>query len=198
MGDGELRADITRRFLWTLNRMLGRGAVTKQGWGAAARWGGRSENDSRSAVRYLGRRQPNQGAKRMPDISATLIGQITGVMSSDDGNHVLIRTEPSPGIESVFALKRDQLCNLIDLLALGHMQCRKIHGVPLEQRDVYATTWWEIGFDPASGVAILSLTFGAGGRLDFALPGAMPMQILETLRAHLEPSTSQTHEKPLN
>jgi chromosome segregation ATPase len=39
MGDGELRADITRRFLWTLNRLLGRGAVTKEGWGAAARWG---------------------------------------------------------------------------------------------------------------------------------------------------------------
>ena len=39
MGDRELRQDITRRFLWTLNRMLGRGVVTKQGWGAAARWG---------------------------------------------------------------------------------------------------------------------------------------------------------------
>jgi multidrug resistance efflux pump len=39
MGDGELRQDITRRFLWTLNRMLGRGVVTKQGWGAEARWG---------------------------------------------------------------------------------------------------------------------------------------------------------------
>jgi len=39
MGDGALRQDITRRFLWTLNRLLGRGAVTKQGWGAAARWG---------------------------------------------------------------------------------------------------------------------------------------------------------------
>ena len=39
MGDGELRADITKRFLWTLNRLLGRGAVRKEGWGAAARWG---------------------------------------------------------------------------------------------------------------------------------------------------------------
>jgi hypothetical protein len=39
MGDGELRADITRRFLWTLNRMLARGVVTKQGRGAAATWG---------------------------------------------------------------------------------------------------------------------------------------------------------------
>ena len=37
MGDGELRNDVTRRFLWSLNRMLGRGAVTKEGWGAAAK-----------------------------------------------------------------------------------------------------------------------------------------------------------------
>jgi len=38
VGDGELRQDITRRFLWTLNRMLGRAVVTKQGWGAEAKW----------------------------------------------------------------------------------------------------------------------------------------------------------------
>ncbi len=39
LGDGELRADITRRFLWTLNWLLARGAVTKGGYGATARWG---------------------------------------------------------------------------------------------------------------------------------------------------------------
>lgn len=38
IGDGDLRADITRRFLWTLNRMLGRKMVVKEGWGADARW----------------------------------------------------------------------------------------------------------------------------------------------------------------
>ena len=38
VGDGELRADITRRFIWTLNRMMGRKAVVKQGFGAEARW----------------------------------------------------------------------------------------------------------------------------------------------------------------
>jgi len=48
MGDGELRQDITRRFIWTLNRMLGRGAVTKQGWGADARWGSPSVLNSSS------------------------------------------------------------------------------------------------------------------------------------------------------
>lgn len=38
MGDGELRQDITRRILWTLNRLMGRKAVVKAGWGASARW----------------------------------------------------------------------------------------------------------------------------------------------------------------
>jgi hypothetical protein len=38
IGDGELRADITRRFIWTLNRMMGRKAVVKEGYGAEARW----------------------------------------------------------------------------------------------------------------------------------------------------------------
>jgi hypothetical protein len=40
MGDGALRQDITRRFMWTLTRMLKTGGVSKQGWGADARWGG--------------------------------------------------------------------------------------------------------------------------------------------------------------
>ena len=35
---GELRADMARRILWTLNRMLPRGAVVKRGKGAGAEW----------------------------------------------------------------------------------------------------------------------------------------------------------------
>lgn len=38
LGDGELRQDITRRILWSLNRLMTRKAVTKTGWGADARW----------------------------------------------------------------------------------------------------------------------------------------------------------------
>ena len=39
MGNAALRQDITRRFMWTLARMLKTGSVTKQGWGADARLG---------------------------------------------------------------------------------------------------------------------------------------------------------------
>lgn len=39
LGDGALRQDMARRILWTLNRMLPRGAVVKQGNGALAELG---------------------------------------------------------------------------------------------------------------------------------------------------------------
>jgi hypothetical protein len=134
----------------------------------------------------------------MADLSAIPIQKITGGMATDDGDYVLIRAEPSPENEITLAVKHDQLQNLIDLLALGHMQSRKIQGVPLERRDVHRTTWWEISSDPTTGQVILSLTFGSGGRLDFALPGTMPAQMLETLRVLLQPSTFQTQQKPIN
>ena len=38
LGDGELRQDIGRRFLWTLARMVPRKVVVKEGWGGDARW----------------------------------------------------------------------------------------------------------------------------------------------------------------
>ena len=38
-GDAELRADFVKRIHWTLTRMLRRGAVLKEGYGMAARWG---------------------------------------------------------------------------------------------------------------------------------------------------------------
>lgn len=38
LGAGELRQDMARRILWTLNRMLPRGAVVKRGNGAGAEW----------------------------------------------------------------------------------------------------------------------------------------------------------------
>src|ERR1700722_11349693 len=38
LGDGELRADMSRRILWTFNRMVRTGAVCKHGNGALATW----------------------------------------------------------------------------------------------------------------------------------------------------------------
>jgi hypothetical protein len=38
-GDAELWADFVKRIAWTLNRMLRRGAVVKDGFGMSARWG---------------------------------------------------------------------------------------------------------------------------------------------------------------
>ena len=134
----------------------------------------------------------------MAEIEGIPLGQITGGQPTDDGTHVLIRAEQSSGAEIVIAVADEELGKLISACATGHMDCRKIRGVPLAQRDTFTVTWWELGFDPTNKAVVLSLTFGARGRLDFSLPGRMPMEILETLRSHLEPSTPETPDKPLN
>jgi hypothetical protein len=45
MGHGVLRQDMVRRILWTLNRVLPRGAVVKLGNGALAEWSQTAQNE---------------------------------------------------------------------------------------------------------------------------------------------------------
>jgi hypothetical protein len=134
----------------------------------------------------------------MAEIQAIPMGQITGGQTTDDGKHALIRTEQSPGVEAIFAIADDQLRKLVSLCATAHMDSRTIRGIPAEQRDIFTVRWWELGFDPANKRAVLSLTFGERARLDFAFPGRMPGDILETLKAYLEPSTPPKPDRPVN
>jgi hypothetical protein len=134
----------------------------------------------------------------MTEVAPKPIGEILGGMATDDGSHVLIQTRQTSGDKTVIAIRAEQLVPLIDMLASAYMRCRQINNVPLSQRYAYRTTWWELSFTPATGLTILSLTFGSGGRLDFTLPGPMPAQILETLRNFLEPPTNQKLNRPLN
>jgi hypothetical protein len=148
--------------------------------------------------RYPADCHTSQGAKAMPLTAAIPIEKAIGVTPTDDGSHTLVKVEQAPGTEITLAIKDSQINNLIGLLALGNMQCRKIHNTPQEFREVHTTTWWELAVDQITGLKVLSLTFGPGGRLDFSLPGMMPERILETLRTLLEPSTVPTQNKPPN
>lgn len=134
----------------------------------------------------------------MADVPALPLGRVTGSMATDDGSHILIRTEQAPGVEQVFALQEDQASLLIQAIAEGHMQCRRRRGVPPEQRDMHPVRWWEISVNPQSNLVALSLTIGPAARLDFALPDPIPRQILETLQVHLGQSIPQKPSTPPN
>jgi hypothetical protein len=81
-------------------------------------------------------------------------------------------------------IARDQLAHLIDHCASAHAQCESVRRSGL---DLQATaSWWNGTVDPDSREFTLSLAFGKGGALSFALTERMAKALLATLRDHYE------------
>ena len=134
----------------------------------------------------------------MPEVEATLIGKIEGVDVALDGQHAIIKTLDAEGSERFFAIGRDNFLILVEALAIAHTRSCKILNEGDETISAYTATWWDIGEDTATKQVVLSLTFGAGGKLSFLLPGPMPGAILETLQVRLGQSIVPKPDKPLN
>ena len=133
----------------------------------------------------------------MAEIKAIAVTSITGMMVTDDGNHMLLRVSQADGQELVVALPQDQLLSVVDMAALAQEQCQKIQREDSSNRGVFQTSWWELGQDIESGAVILSLKFGAGGRLHFSLPGPMPSAIYETMGVMLGLLPQSANKGPL-
>jgi hypothetical protein len=134
----------------------------------------------------------------MTQIAAVPIGRITGGDLTEDGQHLLVRTVAPDGKEVVLALHREQMLPLVDMAAFGFTKGGKTLKVSPDLKFSLEVSWWELSFERDTGRAILSLTFGAGGRLDFRLAPAMPEQILETLQAHFAPPAPRRPGKSVN
>ncbi len=127
----------------------------------------------------------------MAEIPVTILPPIVDATPSDDGSHVLIRTEQSPGSHLVLAVKREEIGKLIAALAFGNTQCRKVLGISDDIRESFHVNWGEMSGDVRTN-PILSLVIGAAGRLDFAIGPNAPMQMLEFLQTQLEQPTFPT------
>ena len=117
----------------------------------------------------------------MNQINAIGTTSITGMMVTDDGAHMLLKVAKPDGQEIIVAFPKNQLANLIDMSALATEKSAEIQKEDLSIRDIHSTTWWELSRSVDSGLIVLSLTFGSGGRLHFSLPGTMPEALFETL-----------------
>ena len=134
----------------------------------------------------------------MPDTTAFTLGHVKGFQSTEDGSQLLLISEQPTGNETLFAIRDDHVCDLIAILAIGHMRCRSLQGVPSDRRDAFTVARWELGFQPGDAPAALSLTIPYGGRLDFHLSTPMVREISEMLRAYLEPAASLPAAKSVN
>lgn len=128
----------------------------------------------------------------MAIIQASEISRIDGGQISDDGNFLLLKMTQADGSEIVLAIPSSQMTSLVDMSALGLAQAHKIKNPLSQEKVAYKASWWELGRDQPTESVILSLTFGAGGTLNFILPQPMPQAILDTLQVMLGQSNPPT------
>jgi hypothetical protein len=119
----------------------------------------------------------------MDDFDVSIaVSRIDSGKVSDDGKTFAIRMmQPDIG-EVTIAVPTDQLMPLIALAAVGHTKALSLLHDDPHWREFHKATTFELSQDNATGAVILSLTFGIGGRLSFALPQPMPAQIAKTLQ----------------
>lgn len=121
----------------------------------------------------------------MAEIAAFPIETLSGVMTTDDGLHTLIKAVMPNGAAIDLALPTSQMGNLIEMAAFGLTDGRKKQGIPKEEILGFPATWFEIGIDALSGQTILTMTIGAGGKITFMFDKVMAAQMLETLQVGL-------------
>ncbi|MDD4616148.1 MAG: hypothetical protein PHW76_03405 [Alphaproteobacteria bacterium] len=127
----------------------------------------------------------------MVDVSAVAIREISGSQVTEDGQNMLIKTIQSDGNELILAIPRSEILKLADVSALSQKQSDEILKIDPAIKPVFRVSWWELGFDKSTGTVMLTLTFGAGGKLSFQLWGDMPKALLDTLQVHVGGNTLQ-------
>lgn len=121
----------------------------------------------------------------MTNILAIPINEISGAMVTEDGQKMLLKFVQANGNDLILAIPRDQFLNFVDMAALSQKQSDDILKIDPNIKSAFHVKWWELGFDKTTKTAVLTLTFGAGGKLSFRLSENMPKDILETLQAYV-------------
>jgi hypothetical protein len=129
--------------------------------------------------------------------AAQLAAKVEASTVTDDGEHMLLKLTMADGAENLIAFPRDQIPSLANLAALSISQSEAAVKAEGEPAPAFVVSWWELGVEKESGRVVLSLTFGAGGKLRFLLPHPMPAHIHETLGVMLGKSSPETPGAPL-
>jgi hypothetical protein len=122
----------------------------------------------------------------MPKIAATIVKTIAGSTVTTDGCHMVLQLRTTDGDDLALGVGHAQLMELIDHCAAANVQCEDILCSGIER--AAPVSWWKSAVDPKSGEFILTLTFGKGGSLSFALTDHMTKALQETLRVRFEES----------
>jgi hypothetical protein len=118
-------------------------------------------------------------------IAATMIDKVDRSAVTEDGRHVALTLRKPCGNLTTLGLPGEALPDLIDHAVRALSERRRL----IRDEDgngAIAVTWWNVLRDGRSGDLVLSLTFGSGGSLDFALTERMASCLMDTLRFYTE------------
>jgi len=109
-----------------------------------------------------------------------IVTSVEDVIVMPDTSHVVITLDVG-GPKVDLALEPDLALNLIDACAKGYAESRDIKKVPNDARTLFPASGFDIGQNDQRGVIGLTITFGMGGHLSFALNDAMANSLFEML-----------------
>ena len=104
-------------------------------------------------------------------IPATVITKVSGSLVSDDGQQMALKLLQPDGTDLVLAIPRYEILNLVDVAAHARSQSDKILKVDPKTSVGHRVIWWDLAIDDTTNQVVLTLTFGAGGKL--ADPGRL-------------------------
>jgi hypothetical protein len=113
-------------------------------------------------------------------IPVAIVASVEDVVVMPDASHVVITLDVG-GPKVDLALEPELALNLIDACAKGYAESREIKKVPEEARTLFPASGFDVGQNDQRGVIGLTITFGMGGHLSFALDNAMANSLFEML-----------------
>jgi hypothetical protein len=118
-------------------------------------------------------------------IAATMIEEVVTSTLTSDGQHVALTLRESRGNLMTLGLPSEAVPHLLDHAARALTARRTLLRGDDEENGAIAVTWWNLLRDCQADNFILSLTFGSGCTLDFALTERMASCMMDTLRCHV-------------
>lgn len=131
-------------------------------------------------------------------IAATMIDEVVMSNVTCDGQHVALTLREPCGNFLTLGLPGEELPRLIDHAARALTARRTQLHRDDDGNGAIAVTWWNLLRDCQTGGFVLSLTFGSGGTLDFALTEHMASCMMDTLRCHALTESSGPRPTPPN
>ncbi len=118
-------------------------------------------------------------------VAVTLIDRIVHSAVTEDGKHAVLTLSDVDDQQVTLGIPYGQLMELIDTSARALMESYRVQRHDVISTECARVTWWTLHTDKVSGNLLLSLTFGTGGSVCFALPPEMARALSNDLSARL-------------